>query len=103
MSLLIETDDITAVLLADGWHEVTDKSFDIDSLEFVWGKRSNGDWHTIYDSRMCDKMSQVGATWAGPDGERFDCPLTSVLAVKRDYRKKKRVVRIHDEPEGLVS
>ena len=31
MSLTIEVDDITHVLLADGWHTVHDASFGIDS------------------------------------------------------------------------
>jgi hypothetical protein len=36
MSLAIEVDDITHVLLADGWHTVHDASFGIDSYEFMW-------------------------------------------------------------------
>ena len=35
MSLAIEVDDITHVLLADGWHTVHDASFGIDSYEFM--------------------------------------------------------------------
>ena len=35
MSLTIEVDDITHVLLADGWHTVHDASFGIDSYEFM--------------------------------------------------------------------
>ena len=36
MSLAIDVDDITHVLLADGWHEVHDASFGTDSYEFMW-------------------------------------------------------------------
>ena len=36
MSLAIEVDDITHVLLADGWHTVHDASFGIDSYELIW-------------------------------------------------------------------
>jgi hypothetical protein len=36
MSLAIEVDDITHVLLADGWHTVHDASFGIGSYEFMW-------------------------------------------------------------------
>ena len=35
MSLAIDVDNITHVLLADGWHEVHDASFGTDSYEFV--------------------------------------------------------------------
>jgi hypothetical protein len=35
MSLPIDVDNITHVLLADGWHEVHDASFGTDSYEFV--------------------------------------------------------------------
>jgi hypothetical protein len=37
MSLAIEVDDVTAVLLADGWHTVANRSFAFDSYEHVWG------------------------------------------------------------------
>jgi hypothetical protein len=36
MSLAIEVDDITHVLVADGWHTIHDASFGIDSYEFIW-------------------------------------------------------------------
>ena len=35
MSLRIQIDDITAVLLSDGWHQVIGGSFDIDAYEFM--------------------------------------------------------------------
>ena len=35
MSLAIDVEKITRVLLADGWHEVYEKSFTIDSYEFL--------------------------------------------------------------------
>lgn len=34
MSLYIDVDHVTEVLLADGWHTVTNDSFDIDSYEY---------------------------------------------------------------------
>ena len=37
MSLAINTDLVKAVLLADGWHEVADNSFDLDSYEYLSG------------------------------------------------------------------
>jgi hypothetical protein len=43
MSLSIHVDNVTAVLLSDGWHEVDlDKegvsSFDLDAYEYLWGE-----------------------------------------------------------------
>ena len=35
MSLVIDVDNITHVLLADGWHEVHDASFGTDYYEFM--------------------------------------------------------------------
>jgi hypothetical protein len=35
MSLAIDTDLVTDVLLSDGWHHVEDDSFDIDSYEYL--------------------------------------------------------------------
>lgn len=37
MSLAIEVDDVTEVLLADGWHTVLDASFLLDAYEYMWG------------------------------------------------------------------
>lgn len=36
MSLCIDVNTVTRVLLADGWHDVADASFEIDAYEFVW-------------------------------------------------------------------
>ncbi len=41
MSLAIEVDDVTDVLL-DQWYEVFDGSFALDSYEFIWGEHSDG-------------------------------------------------------------
>ncbi|RZK75246.1 MAG: hypothetical protein EOP28_00485 [Rhodococcus sp. (in: high G+C Gram-positive bacteria)] len=35
ITLQIRTKDITAVLLADGWHEVSEGSFDLAPYEFI--------------------------------------------------------------------
>jgi hypothetical protein len=37
MSLAIDIDQVTGVLLADGWHDVVDVSFEIDSYEYLRG------------------------------------------------------------------
>jgi hypothetical protein len=35
MSLAIDVDRVNSVLLADGWHEVAETSFDLDSYEYL--------------------------------------------------------------------
>lgn len=35
MSLAIDREAVTAVLLADGWHQCVPESFDLDAFEFV--------------------------------------------------------------------
>lgn len=39
MSLAIDVDTITDVLLGDGWHKVAGQSFDLDAYEFMWQGR----------------------------------------------------------------
>ena len=73
MSLCIDVDRVTAVLLADGWHAVYAKSFDIDAYEFDHGGTNLG-------------PGGAGATWTERRGNRpvtcVSCPLTAVLAVR---------------------
>lgn len=76
MSLAIDVDKVTAVLLADGWHRVSDKSFAVDAYEFL----SEGD----VERRVREGVPSTGATWteAQHAGTRFFCPLTAILAVR---------------------
>jgi hypothetical protein len=36
VSLAIDVDHVTEVLLADGWHIVAEQSFTLDSYEYIW-------------------------------------------------------------------
>lgn len=36
MSLLVDTDAVQAVLLADGWHRVKAQTFDINGYQYAW-------------------------------------------------------------------
>ena len=38
MSLAIDSEEVEAVLLADGWHEVYRSSFELDLYQFVHGE-----------------------------------------------------------------
>jgi hypothetical protein len=93
MSLAIDVDNITHVLLADGWHEVHDASFGTDSYEFVGGERTDdspmlegGQEKHIPEPGHRGSTSREHVAAAGfsfTEGDHILCgPLTSVLAVK---------------------
>jgi len=74
VSLALEMDDVVAVLLADGWHDVENHSFELDAYEFKW-EAGWGEDH--YVSGMCSTgfgFRENGLQIAGP--------LTAVLAVR---------------------
>ena len=81
MSLAIDVDEVRAVLLADGWHDVKDESFEIDAYEFV-----RGDEPRLLGGQS-DGVCSAGARWreagyGGSNDREIFCPLTSILAVK---------------------
>lgn len=87
MSLAIDVDTIVAVLLVDGWHEVAERSFTMDSYEFIW-------WSEHADTMRDDPMLMHGGGQGGvcATGFRFKVkaeghiagPLTAILAVRQD-------------------
>jgi hypothetical protein len=80
MSLAVDVDKVTMVLLNDGWHRVVNESFTIDAYEY----------------RQSDEgvvpAPSIGATWLGSDETRIYCSLAAVLAVRTgeatDQRKR---------------
>jgi hypothetical protein len=93
MSLAIDVDNITYVLLADGWHEVHDTSFGTDSYEFVGGE-GTGDSPMLGGGQekhipaaghrgSTSREHIAAAGFSFTEGDHVLCgPLTSVLAVK---------------------
>lgn len=76
MSLAINTDDVISVLLADGWHEVENKSFDLDAYEYQ-----------IYEDHFTTfSPEKNGITYEGftftEAGHVICGPVTSILAVR---------------------
>lgn len=72
MSLRIEIDHVTEVLLADGWHKVLDRSFDIDAYEFESNERvicSPGEFGYRFDTEIAGRRCRLSG------------PLSAVLAV----------------------
>lgn len=81
MSLAIQIDDVTEVLLVDGWHEVADTSFDIDSYEFLHDDRPvhSGGNYGICAAGFFFKEGGSGVFTAGTF---VTGPLSAVLAVR---------------------
>lgn len=77
MSLYIDVDKVTEVLLADGWHAVEDGSFDLDSYEYHHGD------HMLHGGGNYG-VCATGFTFRNADGHSMFGPLTAILAVKTD-------------------
>ncbi len=79
MSLYIDVDVVEQVLLIDGWHVVTEKSFAMDSYEFHWGKivtLGGG------QSGICATGFEFWEKDADGTDHLIAGPMTSVLAVR---------------------
>jgi hypothetical protein len=71
ITLDVDVTMVDQVLLADGWHDVEDNSFDVMKFEFM------------RDGRYLEgAAAEKGATWLELGGIRVACPLTAVLAVE---------------------
>jgi hypothetical protein len=90
MSLAIDVDTIARVLLADGWHNVTDNSFTIDAYEFLWSGRTGtrvADLDPARDPLLLHGGGNSGVCATGfafttTGGKHVSGPLTAVLAVE---------------------
>lgn len=76
MSIAINTDRVTEVLLTDGWHIVDKNSFDLDSYEYLWGER------LLLGGGHEPLIPATGFTFLDETGSRISGPLTAVLAVR---------------------
>jgi len=74
MSLAIDVDRVSHVLLSDGWHVVVDNSFSIDAYEFISKQTSV---HGGGQSGVCAS----GFTFKSHEGN-FAGPLTSIIAIR---------------------
>jgi hypothetical protein len=87
MSLAIDVDRVTAVLLDDGWHPVADNSFAIDSYEFLWWSECQCKDDDDDDPMVLHGGGQSGVCAAGfsfktLDGDVIAGPLTAIVAVR---------------------
>ncbi len=98
MSLEIDVEKISEVLLADGWHKVSAvgdgrSSFGLDVYEFQepHGQEQPDPQPNPAQQAKEGKEShgaRTGARWTESDGSRVFCPVTSILAVKYAGQKK---------------
>jgi len=77
MSLAIKANEVARVLLSDGWHDVVDGSFNLDSYEFL--DEDGGLLHGGGDYGVC--ASGFGFMEKGRDGRYLHGPLTSIQAI----------------------
>jgi len=73
LTLAVQVRDVVAVLLADGWHDGLE-GFTVDSYEY-----RDGD-HLVHGSGASGLVA-IAATWR-EGGQRFYCPVTSILALR---------------------
>jgi hypothetical protein len=80
MSIAIDVNRVTEVLLADGWHSVAGGSFTIDSYEYVCEEELllPGGHESLIPAR--------GFTFSEPDRRRISGSLTAILAVREIMR-----------------
>lgn len=77
MSLSIDTDKVTHVLLTDGiWHKVIGKTFDLDSYEYL----DRG--HCILQGGMVEGVVSTGFTFREDEDTVISGPLTALHAVR---------------------
>lgn len=83
MSLAIDIDQVTQVLLADGWHQVREDSFYLDSYEYLWnheghnspelvhGGGNSGICATGFGFKTSDKRWVFGHSQPSSQSSRF--------------------------------
>lgn len=76
MSLYINVDLVQRVLLADGWHNVEEESFDLDAYEFC-----DGDDLTLHGGGASGICSTGFSFLTGSPLARISGPLDSIIAV----------------------
>lgn len=82
MTLAINPDVVTAVILSTGRYECEPGSFDLDSYEFVIpSKNPDRDGFVLHGGGKSG-VCATGFSFHVPDGPRMYGPLTAVLAVE---------------------
>lgn len=92
MSLAIDVDRVREVLLADGWHQVVNNSFEMDAYEYERSeerKPGGGDAGMRLGGGVEDLVPATGATWVERNAQGHArsvfCPITAILAVAYEW------------------
>ena len=81
MSLYINPDKVSSVLLSDGWHDIKPESFFLDAYEYVYPRNQHGDLQIAHgggNSGIC----ATGFAFTELDDEKVSGPLTAIEAVR---------------------
>lgn len=85
MSLAIDIDEVSEVLLADGWHTVLDDSFYVDAYEMI------GDQGDTFRDVRIDYSGGNGFAFKEPQkggGTTYTYgPISSIIAVRTQKKK----------------
>jgi hypothetical protein len=89
MSLAIDVDRVSQVLLSDGWHTVVNKSFTLDSYEYIWHHEGSKDSELMHGGGSSGVCATGFSFQASPQpgsnqkaGELIAGPLTAIQAVR---------------------
>jgi hypothetical protein len=77
VSLRIDVDTVSAVLIAGSWYVVKDNSFDLDAYEYVEGGS------LIFNGERASTLSSTGFTFVDSQDVEICGPVTSIQAVRR--------------------
>jgi len=90
MSLAIDIEKVSDVLLADGWHHVEfakgKSTFVIDAYDFLEHRKEGRDPIIHASGGTVAGVPSTGAGWLERESGKsyvVTCPLTAILAVKR--------------------
>jgi hypothetical protein len=82
MSLAINPERVIRILLADGWHDCADASFDLDAYEFI-EQYDKGKTRTIFGGGQDKQVPSTGFVFTDTEsGNQLFGPITSIIAVE---------------------
>lgn len=78
----IDVDEVTAVLLPDGWHECSGRGLYIDEYAYFDGSSGSNSPRWLMTNGSDLGICPMGFTFCAVDGTYVFGPLTSILAVR---------------------
>lgn len=98
MSLAIDIDKITEVLLVDGWHKVAMNkqgisTFDLDAYEYIQQRGEHKDPLLLLPGGNEQLVPATGFNFAESGGSIIYGPVTAILAVRTGKLSTRRVSR----------